>query len=96
MDTPWKVNGWNLQITSFEKENHLNQTFIFGNRFNFQKSICLDARKVRRELDSSGMKSWVCRNFFWQNDGISISLAVSTRPTNMPRKRHPWKLHPRN
>ena len=26
-DTPWKINHWNLQITSFRKEHDLNQTF---------------------------------------------------------------------
>ena len=25
-DTPWKMNGWNLQITNLGKENDLNQT----------------------------------------------------------------------
>ena len=28
--TPLKMNGWNLQITQFEKENHLNHTSIVG------------------------------------------------------------------
>ena len=27
--TPLKINGWNLNIHPIEKENHLNQTFIF-------------------------------------------------------------------
>ena len=27
--TPWKMNGWNLRIRLFEKENHLDQTIIF-------------------------------------------------------------------
>ena len=27
--TPPKINGWNLRIHLFEKENHLNQTIIF-------------------------------------------------------------------
>ena len=38
--TPWKINGWNLKVTKFEKKNHLNQTsmswgfkmFIFQGR----------------------------------------------------------------
>ena len=28
--SPRKINGWNLKITHFEKENHLNQTIIFS------------------------------------------------------------------
>ena len=28
VSTPLKMNGWNLEITHFPKENHLNQTFI--------------------------------------------------------------------
>ena len=37
--TPWwhpKTNGWNLQITPIEKENHLNQTSILGFHVNFR------------------------------------------------------------
>ncbi len=82
MDTPWKVNGWNLKITCL-KRKIIPQTFIFGNRFNFQKSMlgCQEGTKriglIMNVTKIRGMKSWVCRNFFWQNDGISISLAVS-------------------
>jgi len=29
VENPGKINVWNLKITHFEKENHLNQTIIF-------------------------------------------------------------------
>ena len=41
--TPWKMNGWEPENHLFEKENHRNQTSIFGFHVNFQGcNFCWD------------------------------------------------------